>query len=67
MRNRTKLEKLERNRAFVLILAFIVSTFVETLVHWHGPPDALFMSTLACSIYLLFEVGLFFARLFRRR
>lgn len=61
------LEKLQQHRGLVLILAFIVSTVVETLVHWREPPDALFMSTMAISMYLLFEVGLFCARFFRGR
>ena len=67
MPSRSHVEKLERSRGYVLILAFIVSTFVETLVHWHRPPDVLFMSVMACSMYLLFEVCLLFARFFRRR
>lgn len=67
MSNRVILEKLKRNRVYALILAFIVSTFVETLVHWRAPPDLLFMSTLAVSMYLLYEAGLFFSQFFLKK
>jgi sec-independent protein translocase protein TatC len=61
------LDKLRRNRACVLILAFVVSTTIETLVHRHAPPDVVWMSILAISLYLLFEIGLFFAPFFAKR
>ncbi|MGH8220158.1 MAG: hypothetical protein ACREUT_16585 [Steroidobacteraceae bacterium] len=61
------LEKLQRSRGYVLILAFIIATLVETLVNWRTPPDVLLMSVIAISIYLLFEVGLFVARFFRSK
>lgn len=64
MPNRVSLAKLKRNRVYALVLAFIVSTFVETLVHWRAPPDVLFMSIMAVSMYLFYEAGLFFAQFF---
>ena len=67
MPNRVSLEKLKRNRVYALIFAFIVATFVETLVHWRAPPDALFMSIMAVSIYVLYEVGLFCAQFFLKK
>ena len=67
MPNRATLEKLKRNRVYALILAFIVSTFVETLVHWRAPPDVLFMSPIAVSMYLLYEAGLFCAQFFVKK
>ncbi len=56
---RLSLEKLKRNRGYALILAFVVSALI-------GPPNAIWMSTLALSMYLLFEIGLFVSGLFRR-
>lgn len=67
MPNRASLEKFKRNRGYVLILAVIVATLVETLVHWHGPPDVGFMSIIAASLYLLYEGGLYVARFFVKR
>jgi hypothetical protein len=61
MPSSVSLTKLKRNRAYVLVLAFVLSGLIETLVHWHASPDARWMSITALSIYLLFEVGLFFA------
>lgn len=61
------LERLRRSRGYVLIAAFIVATLIETLVHWHAPPDAIFMTVVAASIYLSFEIGLFFARFLPKR
>jgi sec-independent protein translocase protein TatC len=60
MPNHVSLEKLRRNRGYVLVLAFIVSAVVI-------PHDALSMATMAVSIYLLYEVGLLFARFFLKR
>jgi sec-independent protein translocase protein TatC len=51
------LEKLKRNRGYVLIFVFVVPAAV-------APPDAISMSIMAVSMYLLCEVGLFLARLF---
>lgn len=62
MPGRVSLETLKRNRGYALIFAFIVSTFVETLVHWRAPPDARFTSTMAVSMYVLYEAGLFFVQ-----
>jgi len=67
MRNRITLEMLKRMRGYVLVFAFIVSTFIETLVHWHGPPDVVLMSIMAVSMYLLFEIGLLCARFLPKR
>ena len=67
MPNRVSLESFKRRRGYALIAAFIVSTFVETLVHWRTPPDVLFMSTLAVSMYLLYEGTLFLIQFFRKR
>jgi len=67
MSSRTPLERLERNRGWVLISAFVVATCAETFVHWHAPPDLLWMLVMALSIYVLFEAGLFCARFFRRK
>jgi len=57
MRNQVILEKLRRNRSYVLILAFIASA----LVHRHAPPDATSMAFVAVAMYLVFEVGLLVA------
>jgi sec-independent protein translocase protein TatC len=67
MPSRVSLEKLSRNRAYVLVSAFVLSTLIETLVHWRAPPDVVLMSIIALSIYLFFELGLFFARLFIKK
>jgi Sec-independent protein secretion pathway component TatC len=64
MPSRVSLDWLRRKRALVLISAFLVATLIETLVHWHAPPNVMWMSIMAISVYLLFEVGLFFAQLF---
>lgn len=50
------LEKLKHNRGYVLIVVFLVAGAVT-------PPDAISMLTMAGPMYLLYEVGLFFAAL----
>jgi len=67
MPSRLSLDKLGRNRAYVLVSALIVSTLIETLVHWRAQPDVVFMAIIALSIYAFFELGLFFARLFVKK
>ena len=56
MPNRSSLEKLRRCRHYVFVLVFVLSALV-------GPPDTAYMAIVALSIYLLFEIGLFFRRL----
>jgi sec-independent protein translocase protein TatC len=67
MRSWVSLERLRRNRGYVLIPAFVVSTLIETLAHRHAPPDVRWMSIRAISMYVVFEIGLFFARPFVKR
>ena len=62
MSGRIALDKLRRARGYVLILTFVASTLIESFVHRHAPPDVRWMSIAALSMYMLFEVGLFFAR-----
>ena len=54
------LEKLRRNRGYVLIFAFVVSAAVM-------PTDAISMAIMAVSIDRVYEVGLFFGRFFLKR
>ncbi len=61
MPNRMSLEWLRRKRGLVLILAFVVSAGVIR------PSDAHSMSIIALSMYLLFEVGLFFAQALHKK
>ncbi len=51
-----KLEKLQQNRGYVAIAVTVIAGIVT-------PSDALSMSIMAGSMYLLYEVGLFFARM----
>jgi sec-independent protein translocase protein TatC len=53
---RISLEKLKRNRAYVLILAFVVATAATPY------SGVISMSSLAVSMYLLYEASLFVAR-----
>jgi len=48
-------EKLSSNRGYVLIGVFVIAAAVT-------PPDAISMTILALPMYLLYEIGLFFAR-----
>ena len=52
------LEKLKRNRSYALIFAFVVATAATP------SSDVVSMSIMAVSMYLLYEVSLFSARLF---
>jgi Sec-independent protein secretion pathway component TatC len=63
MRNQVSLDGLRRNRGLVLALAFVVSALTQL----HAPPDAITLVIMAVSIYLLFEAGLLFARLFLKK
>lgn len=51
-RNLSTLEKLKHYRGYALILAFIIASL-------GGAPDAIHMSAIAVSLYLIYEVGLF--------
>lgn len=63
----SNLDWLRRKRGRILIFAFIASTLIEAILHAHARPDVLWMSMVAISMYLAFEVGLLFARfLFKR-
>jgi Sec-independent protein secretion pathway component TatC len=61
------LDWLRRKRGLILIFAFFVSTLIETIVHAHTAPDLIWMSILAISMYLVFEISLLFARLLLKR
>lgn len=50
------LEKLKRSRPYVLIIVFLIAAAVT-------PPDAISMLSMAGPTYLLYEVGLIFARI----
>ncbi len=54
--NVVKVEKLAESRGYVLIGIFIVAAILT-------PPDAVSQTIMAVPMYLLFEVGLLFARL----
>jgi sec-independent protein translocase protein TatC len=60
MAGHVNLEKLKRNRGYVLVLAFMVCSILM-------PSDATSMALMAVSAYLLYEVGLLFARFFLNR
>ncbi len=51
-----KLEKLQKNRGYVLIAVTVIAAAVT-------PSDAISMCIMAGPMYLLYEVGLFFARI----
>lgn len=50
------LEKLKRNRGYVLIVVFVIAAAVT-------PPDSISMTVMAVPMYLLYEVGMIFARM----
>lgn len=50
------LEKLQKNRGYVLIVVFVIAAAVT-------PPDSISMTVMALPMYLLYEVGMLFARL----
>ncbi|HUN27665.1 MAG TPA: twin-arginine translocase subunit TatC [Steroidobacteraceae bacterium] len=49
-------EKLSSNRGYVVIGVFVIAAAVT-------PPDTISMTILALPMYLLYEIGLFFARI----
>jgi sec-independent protein translocase protein TatC len=53
-------DKLAEQRPYVIVGAFIIGMFLT-------PPDAVSQTMLAIPMWLLFEVGLLFSRLFVRR
>jgi sec-independent protein translocase protein TatC len=55
-----KIESLTRNRGYVILGIFIVAAFLT-------PPDAISQSFMAVPMYLLYELGIVFARLAQRR
>jgi sec-independent protein translocase protein TatC len=50
------IEKLKKNRGYVLIIVFVIAAAVT-------PPDSISMTVMAVPMYLLYEVGLFFAKI----
>jgi sec-independent protein translocase protein TatC len=54
-----RVEKLSENRGYVLIGIFIVAAFLT-------PPDALSQCIMAVPMYLLYEGGLFMARIMQK-
>ena len=55
-----KVESLTRNRGYVILGIFIIAAFLT-------PPDAISQSFMAVPMYLLYELGIVFARLAQRR
>ena len=55
-----KIETLTKNRGYVVLGIFIVAAFLT-------PPDAISQSFMAVPMYLLYELGIVFARLAQRR
>jgi sec-independent protein translocase protein TatC len=55
-----KVETLTRNRGYVILGIFIIAAFLT-------PPDAISQSFMAVPMYLLYELGIVFARLAQRR
>ena len=49
-------EKLKKNRGYVLIIVFVIAAAVT-------PPDSISMTVMAVPMYLLYEVGMFFAKI----
>lgn len=56
----TSPQKLAEKRPYVIVGAFIIGMFLT-------PPDAISQTLLAVPIWLLFEIGLLFSRLFVRQ
>ncbi len=56
----TTVEKLKKNRPYVLIAAFVIGMLLT-------PPDIISQVLIAIPMWLLFETGLFFAPLFKRK
>lgn len=55
-----KIEALTRNRGYVILGIFIIAAFLT-------PPDAVSQSFMAVPMYVLYELGIVFARLAQRR
>jgi sec-independent protein translocase protein TatC len=55
-----KVEALTRNRGYVILGIFIIAAFLT-------PPDAISQSFMAVPMYLLYELGIVFARLTGKR
>jgi len=54
-----KLETLTRNRGYVLIGIFVIAAFLT-------PPDAISQCIMAVPMYLLYEIGIFMARVMQK-
>jgi sec-independent protein translocase protein TatC len=55
-----RVESLTRNRGYVILGIFILAAFLT-------PPDAISQSFMAVPMYLLYELGIVFARFAQRR
>jgi len=55
-----KLDVLTRNRGYVILGIFIIAAFLT-------PPDAVSQSFMAIPMYLLYELGIVFARMIQKR
>jgi len=64
---RFSLDGLRRKRGLILIIAFVASALIETMVHAHSAPDVRWAGMLAVSMYLVFEASLLFARFLLKR
>ncbi|WXT99569.1 MAG: Sec-independent protein translocase protein TatC [Catillopecten margaritatus gill symbiont] len=60
MFNMTTIEKLKKNRPYVVIGAFILGMLLT-------PPDIISQTLIAIPMWLLFEAGLIFAPMFKRQ
>ncbi|RUA05569.1 MAG: twin-arginine translocase subunit TatC [Gammaproteobacteria bacterium] len=60
MFNMTTIEKLKKNRPYVVIGAFVLGMLLT-------PPDIISQTLIAIPMWLLFEAGLIFAPMFQRR
>jgi sec-independent protein translocase protein TatC len=54
-----KVETLQKNRGYVLLGIFVVAAFLT-------PPDAISQSFMAVPMYILYELGILFARYLAR-
>ena len=54
-----KLDVLTRNRGYVILGIFIIAAFLT-------PPDAVSQCFMAIPMYLLYELGIMFARMIRK-
>lgn len=60
MFNMTTIEKLKKNRPYIVIGAFVLGMLLT-------PPDIISQTLIAIPMWLLFEAGLIFAPMFKRR